>query len=162
MNTNDLKLGDLILVRGEGLISEAIEHVEGGPYSHTAGYVGNDELIEAEGFRKTGYTLTCAYKGHADVFRCDSMTDEQEGKILLSAVRSVGGHYDYALLIVELIRYWFGVLMPYREPPNSRICSTLWAVGCYRKAGIDLCPGIRFPSPGDLSASKLLRKVGSL
>lgn len=156
----DLRIGDLILVKGTGLISEAIEHVEDSPYSHVAGYVGHDELIEAEGFQRTGYAPVSKYKGCADVFRF-GLAPSTRDRIVELAKWSIGGHYDYALLFVELIRYWFGVMVPYREPPNARICSVLWA-GIYRDVGIDLCAGIRYPSPADISQSKLLVKIGSI
>lgn len=157
----DLRIGDLILVKGTGLISEAIEAVEHSPYSHVTGYVDHSELIEAEGFRRTGYAPISKYKGCADVFRCIYADRESRQDILKHATYQVGGRYDYALLFVELIRYWFGVMVPYREPPNARICSVLWA-GIYRDVGIDLCAGIRYPSPADISQSKLLVKIGSI
>lgn len=161
MDPKDLRPGDLIIVRGVGWISEAIEHVENSPYSHVAGFVGHNDLIEAEGFRKTGYAPVFNYKGCADVFRCDALTAEQRKKIPNSAAWQVGGRYDYVLLFVELIRYWFGVMVPYREPPNARICSVLWAK-IYRDAGVDLCPGIKYPSPADVAQSRLLRKIGNI
>lgn len=161
MDLRDMRPGDLILVKGTEWISRAIEEVENSPYSHVAGYIGHDEIIEAEGFRATGYAPVNNYKGCADVFRCDSLTAEQRKQIQDSAAWQVGGRYDYVLLFVELIRYWFGVLLPYREPPDARICSVLWA-GIYRDAGIDLCPGIKYPSPADVAQSKLLRKIGSI
>jgi hypothetical protein len=157
----DIKLGDLILVRGTDWISHTIEEVEHSPYSHVAGVVKNNELIEAQGFKPTGYQALDAYRGFADVFRCESMTNEQRESILHTAELSIGGQYDYWLLVVEWIRYWFGVIVPYREPPNVRICSVLWA-GIYRDQNIDLCPGIKYPTPKDISESKLLRKIGSL
>lgn len=159
--TMEIRNADLILVRGTGPISRAIENVEHSPYSHVAGVVKNNELIEAEGFRKTGYQALDYYAGHADVFRCDSLTIYDRKKIRELAEKEVGGQYDFVLLFIELIRYWAGVILPYKEPPKVRICSTLWA-GIYRKAGIDLCPRIRYPSPGDIAQSKLLRKVGSI
>ena len=112
-----LKPADLILVRGTDWISEAIEDVEHSQYSHVAGCINDFELIEAEGFSKTGYRVLSAYRGHADVFRCESATDQQRRNMQHTATWSVGGRYDYLLLFIELIRYWFGVLVPYREPP---------------------------------------------
>ena len=167
MNIDELRIGDLFLVDGSGLISKAIEDVEYGRrkvarrYSHVAGYIGNGQLIEAEGFRKTGYAPASKYAGCADVFRCVSLTREQQKQILRLALWRVGGQYDYLLLGMEFIRCAFGIVIPYREPPNARICSTLWAVGIYRNIGIDLCPGIRWPTPKDVAESKLLAKIGS-
>lgn len=160
METEDLEIGDIIAVKGKALISEAIETVEGSPYSHIAGYVGADKLIEANGFRRTGYCPERVYRGRADVFRCDILTLYGRKRIRELAKREVGTKYSYLLLFVELIRYSFGIWLPYNPGPN-RICSTLWA-GIYREAGIDLCPGIKYPSPADIANSKLLHNIGSL
>lgn len=157
--TIDFKPADIILVCGDGPISRAIEMVEGSQYSHTAGWVKPGELIEANGFRRTGYQALDYYDGRADVFRCETLTDEQKAKIVEYAKWNVGMKYSYVLLFVELIRYWFGIWLPFNQGVN-RICSTLWA-DAYRAAGIDLCPGIKYPSPADLRNSKLLRKIGS-
>ena len=161
MTPTDLRIGDLILVRGTDLISEAIKAVEHSPYSHTAGYVGNGQLIEAEGFKKTGYASVTKYQCMADVFRCIYVSDFLRKNILKQAEYQVGGRYDYALLFVELIRYCTGLVLPYREPPNARICSVLWA-GIYQDVGISLCPTQKYPSPADIAQSKLLIKIGSL
>ncbi|WP_407310486.1 hypothetical protein [Desulfosporosinus sp. SB140] len=155
----DLKIGDILAVKGNGLISEAIEAVEHSQYSHIAGYVGNGQLIEAEGFRKTGYALLSKYKGIADVFGCDEATDYQRQQMLKLAQWNIGGHYDYVLLGIELVRYELGVWLPYKEVPKIRVCSTLWA-GIYRDVGLDKWKGIKYPSPGDIP--KPLRYKGSI
>jgi len=160
-NVIDLRLGDLLLIKGTDWISRTIEDVERSPYSHVGGAVNDFELIEAEGFRKTGYKVISAYEGHADVFRCDSASSIQLQVMQELAKWNVGGRYDYFLLLVEFIRYVSGLMLPYREPQRVRICSVLWAK-IYRDAGIDLCPGIKYPSPADVAQSKLLRKIGSI
>ena len=155
----EFKPSDIVLVRGTGPISTGIEIVTNSPYSHVAGLVRPGELIEANGFRKTGYQAVDCYDDQADVFRCDVATDEQRDKIVEYVTKEVGEHYSYLLLTWEFVRYKTGIQPPFDPGPN-RICSTLWA-NAYRKAGIDLCPGIKYPSPGDLGQSKLLRKIGS-
>lgn len=157
----EIKFGDLILERGTGPISEAIEQISHSPYSHVAGYVKDNELIEANGFRKIGYQALDYYAGKADVFSCESLTDEQRSQIVDYVKNEVGGHYDYVLLVWEFLRYVFNLILPYKEAKTVRICSTLWA-DAYRSVGIDLCPGIKYPSPGDLAESKLLRNMGSI
>lgn len=156
----ELKPGDLIFEKGTGLISDGIEDISQSTYSHTAGLVKENELIEANGFRKIGYQALDYYDGKADVYTCDDLTDGQRELIIHYVQQEVGGHYDYFLLVWEFIRYVFHWLLPYQEGKTVRICSTLWA-DAYRQAGIDLCPGIRYPSPGDLANSKLLQKIGS-
>lgn len=157
----EMKLGDLILEKGTDLISDAIEDISQSIYSHTAGLVKENILIEARGLSKIGYQALDYYAGRADVYTCDDLTDEQRKAIVDYVTEKVGGHYDYVLLAWEFIRYEFQLVLPYHEGKMERICSTLWA-DAYREAGIDLCPGVKFPSPGDLGNSKLLRKVESL
>jgi len=157
----EIKPGELILVNGTDLISDLIEDISGSLDSHTAGLVKDKVLVEAVGFKKIGYQSLDYYAGKADVYTCDRLTDEQRRTIVDVVIGKVGGQYDYFLLVWEFIRYTSNLRLPYKEGKSVRICSTLWA-DAYRKNGIDLCTGIKYPSPGDLANSKLLRKVGSL
>jgi hypothetical protein len=155
-----VKVGDIVLVKGTGIVGAVIDGFEHSIYGHTAGLVKDGVLIEANGFKKTGYTGLLEYKGRADVFTCDSLTDKQREEIAEYVRSQVGTSYDWLLLFLEGIRYAFHVMLPHKEYHNH-ICSTLWN-DAYRSAGIDLCPGIKYPSPGDLAQSKLLRKVQTL
>ncbi|SPF52853.1 conserved hypothetical protein [Candidatus Desulfosporosinus infrequens] len=157
----EIKLGDLIFEKGTDFISDAIEDISRSAYSHTAGLVKEHELIEANGFKKIGYQALDYYAGRIDVYTCNDLTDEQRKAIVDYVIKEVGGHYDYVLFAWEFIRYMFHCMLPYQEGKTVRICSTLWA-DAYRQVGMDLCPGVKYPSPGDLAISKLLRKVGSL
>jgi hypothetical protein len=157
----EIKPADLILVRGEDLIGNTIELITHSPYSHVAGIVKPNELIEAQGFRRTGYQALDFYAGKADVYTCDELTDEQRAQIVANVTRYVDRRYSYLLIGWELLRYTFGVMLMPSKDWQPIICSTLWAEA-YRQAGVDLCPGIRFPTPGDIASSKKLRKAGSL
>jgi hypothetical protein len=157
----DIKLGDLILVRGNEGLSYEIEWITRSPYSHVAGVVKPNELIEAQAFRKTGYQALDYYAGCADLFTCDAATDEQRLQMVANIERFIGSHYSYLLIGWELIRYAFGVMLMPKKSWDPIICSTLWVVEGYRHVGIDLCPGIRFPSPADIANSNLLRKISS-
>ena len=161
MGVLKLQTGDIILVRGTSLLSRSIQEVEGSVYSHAAGIVKENEIIEAQGFQTTGYEAIDKYKGEGDVFTCDILTDEQRKRVVEFVEKEVGSYYDWILLILEFIRYVFHLMLPYKKIFNSHICSTLWA-DAYRSVGIDLCPGIKYPSPKDLSESGLLRKINSL
>ena len=153
-----LRPADLILVRGTGLISATIEHVEHSKYSHVAIVIKPNELIEANGFRRTGYQALDYYAGRADVYRCDAMTDEQRKDIVNYLEHEVGGKYCYILLAWELIRYATGIWLPFNPGP-SRICSYL-ATDAYTKYGLNLWPKIRYPTPADVPGP--LRLVGSI
>lgn len=157
----EIKPGDLILVKSTDLISNLIEDISNSIYSHIAGLIEDHLIIEAVGFKRIGYQTLDYYKGRADIFTCYNITDKQRENIVNNVIIKVGGYYDYFLLVWEFIRYSFNLILPYREHPMVRICSTLWAEA-YRQAGIELCPGIKYPSPGDLAQSKLLWKMGSI
>lgn len=154
-----VKIADLVLVKGTGPISDLIEDISRSPYSHVAGIVKENEIIEAEGFKKTDYDGADKYKGTADIYTCDALTYEQRKKIVEYVKKYVGSHYDYSMLLVECVRYWFHKVLPHKEYRNH-ICSTLWN-DAYKSVGIYLTD-IIYPSPGELANSKLLRKIGHL
>ncbi len=155
-----IKPADLILVRGDGLIDKAIEEISHSPYSHVAGLVKPNELIEAQAFRRTGYQGLDYYHGVSDVFTCDSLTDEQRNQIVAFVMKEVGTEYDYLLIPWEFEHYVFHVDLPFAEDDARHDCSTLWS-DAYRSVGVDLCPGVKYPTPGDLGTSMRLRKLGS-
>lgn len=156
-----MKIGDIVLVKGEDCLSEVIQDIQDSIYSHAAEIVKENEIVEARGFEATGYDGLHKYKGKADIFTCDILNDEQRDVIVKYVENEVGGHYDWVLLFLEFIRYVFHIMLPYKKPFHSHICSTLCS-DAYRSVGVDLCPGIKYPSPKDLSESKLLRKVISI
>lgn len=158
---DNFQIADILLEYGSNsIIGEIIDDFEHSKYSHTAGIVSEGELIEANGFKKTGYIELSVYKNEADIFTCDILTEKQR-KLIVKYVKSqVGTTYDWVLLFEEAFRFLFNLAIPHKEFHNH-ICSTLWA-DAYRHAGIDLTPGIRYPSPSDLSKSKLLRRVSEV
>ena len=151
---------DLVIVRGTSPIDRMIEDVEHSPYSHVAGYVGGGLVIQAEGCKPTGYAPLAFFAGQP-VFRCALLTDGQRRQIVDWVTDRIGSHYDYRLLLWEWLRYVLHVMLPWCVERRKYICSTLWA-DAYRTAGIDPCPGIRFPSPADLAESLLLVQVGTV
>jgi uncharacterized protein YycO len=152
-----IRPGDLLLIQGNTWIDKVIKRITGSPYSHVAGVVGPDEAVEIRPFQRTNYQKLENYTGRVDVFTCNSLTDDQRRKIVEHAVQKVGTKYDYMLVIWEASRYLFHWVWPYQAGDNS-LCSTIWA-DAYRKAGIDLCPDIIYPSPGDLGKSPIIQKV---
>lgn len=155
-----MKKGDIILVKGTGFVSDIIEDIENSAYSHAAGIIGDNEIIEAEGFQITGYQKLDKYAGHTDVYTCNILTDKQRIKIIEYVENQIGSHYNWILLLLEILRYLFNVSISYKNF-NSYICSTLWS-DAYKSVGIDLCPRIKYPSPKDLSESKILKKIASI
>lgn len=156
----DIRPADIILVRGTGFTDHVIEGVTLSPYSHATGLVKPNELIEAQAFRTTGYQGLDFYKGSSDIFTCDELTDDQRQRIVAFVMAEVGTRYDYALIGRELEHYVLHVDLPFVEGDGRHDCSTLWA-DAYRWVGVDPCPGIKYPTPGDLGKSTLLRMLGS-
>jgi uncharacterized protein YycO len=149
-------IGDLIFVRGDSWIDKQIQYVTNNKYNHCAGVVKENELIEAQGLKKTGYQAVDFYENY-DIFTCPSATDEQKTIAIKFVTSKIGTHYSYLLILWEYVHYTFHIDVPFNERKRF-ICSTLWA-DAYRKAGIDLCPKIKYPSPADLANSKLLIKI---
>lgn len=152
----ELKPCDLILVRGKGFLNEEIKEITHSTYSHVAGVVLGNMIVEAQGFSKVRVQSLEAYAGSYDVYRYEGLTNEQALNILKYVRKQVGKRYSYLLFLWEFFHYAFGLKIP--NLGKQLICSTLWT-RTFKKAGIKLCPGIRYPSPAEIAKSKLLRKV---
>ncbi len=155
----NVRPGDVILVRGSTWIDRTIQGITRSRYSHVAGIIKQNEIIDLLPFSKAGYRNLWLYAGQADVFTCDTLTEEQRKKIVNNVIGKVGTSYDYLLLIWQVSRYLLNWEWSYENTKHS-LCSTLWA-DAYRKVGVELCPDVAYPSPGDLADSRLLRQVWS-
>jgi uncharacterized protein YycO len=154
---SEIRLGDILLVRGNTWIDKIIRKITGSPYSHVAGVVNSQEAVEILPFQKTRFQKLSSYTGRTDIFTCIDLTREQRRKIVEHIANKVGTKYDYKLLLWEVSRYLLNWKFPYQAREKC-LCSTLWTEA-YRKAGVDLCPDILYPSPGDLGNSSILQKV---
>ncbi len=155
-----MKPGDLIFIRGTEGIAGPIKKITRSPYTHIAGIVLNNKLIESQGMRKTGYEDLGTYRGVADVYTCNSLTDQQRNEVVRLVKQKIGTKYDYMLIGWLACRHLIGNIIPLVANNKRGICTTLWA-DAYKTAGIDLCPDIQYPTPGELSKSTLLECVGS-
>lgn len=156
----EIQPGDILLIRGTTWVDKAIKLVTRSPYSHVVGVVNSDQVVEILPFSKAKLTNVRDYSGRADVFTCKRLSSDDRKKIVSYATRKIGTSYDYYLLVWEASRFLLHWVWPY-ENTNSSLCSTLWSEA-YRNAGIDLCPEVKFPAPGDLAKSKYLNKVKSI
>ena len=155
---------DIVLVKGKGrgIISEIICEVEDDSlYSHSAIIVdiNNNVLIEADGLSDVRYNILDNYRSYADIYRCLKLNNSQRKQIVDYLKLQIGKQYDWKLLIWEYIRYKLNIILPWWfENTDSVICSEL-IYDSFLNIGIDLCPNIKYPSPKDLSESKLLTKI---
>lgn len=153
-----MRPGDLIFIRGTGLVVQPIKLVTRSCYSHVVGYVKDDLFIGVQDFKRTRYEKLSHYEGLSDVYTCPTLSPFQRAIILAFAKAELGSRYDRVLLAWQAARYLLGITLPYPEN-RKRICSTLWA-DAYRAAGVDLAPGVKYPSPADLMKSPLLQQIG--
>ena len=113
-----MQIGDILLVHGENsIISRAIEDLEGSIYTHTAGIVKENEIIEAEGFKATSYEPLSKYTGYTDIFTCDILIDKQKDGIVKYVEKEVGSHYDWVLLFLGI----YEVFTSYHATVQRRI-----------------------------------------
>jgi uncharacterized protein YycO len=157
--TLELKPADIILVRGNTFIGDVIEDVTGSAYSHVAGFYDGWQIIEAELFSRVRAADIQPYKERCDIMRCKYLEYDQRWKIVAFAFSKLGARYSYSLVVWEAVKHLLNITLPINVK-NTYICSTLWR-DAYKSVGIDLTPGIKYPTPGDIARSKLLRKVGT-
>ncbi|MHB1654105.1 MAG: hypothetical protein ACYCVD_16765 [Desulfitobacteriaceae bacterium] len=152
-----IRPGDIVLLSGSGWIDRTINRITQSIYSHAAGVIKPYEVIDILPFKKAGYKKLNQYTGRVDIFTCDLLTDTQRNIIIEYVNKKVGVSYDYFLLFWQASRYLLHWIWNYKKSRRI-ICSTLWAEA-YREVEVELCPGIKYPSPGDLANSTLLRRV---
>ena len=149
--------GDILLISGNTLVDKIIKLVTRSPYSHVVGVVNPNQVVEILPLSTARFKKIQDYTGRADVFTCERLSNDDRRKIVDYVTGKIGASYDYYLIIWEASRYLFNWVWPY-DNKDSSLCSTLWSEA-YRKAGIDLCPDVKFPVPGDLAKSRYLHKV---
>jgi len=151
---------DIVLVKGygRGIISDVICDIENSQYSHSAILINGNIIIEA-GMFNVRYNLLDNYKGYFDIYRCLDINNLQRKSIIDYLILQLGKQYDYKLLIWEYIRLKLNIILPYFNS-SSVICSELVRDSFLNSTNIDLTPVIRFPTPKDLSESKILTQIG--
>ena len=155
---SEIQPGDILLISGNTLVDKIIKLVTRSPYSHVVGVVNPNQVVEILPLSTARFKKIQDYTGRADVFTCERLSNDDRRKIVDYVTGKIGASYDYYLIIWEASRYLFNWVWPY-DNKDSSLCSTLWSEA-YRKAGIDLCPDVKFPVPGDLAKSRYLHKVG--
>lgn len=119
----DLKPGDLIFVHGTDWISQCIERFTKSKYSHVAIYIGDGQVMEAQGNRTVGTRSLSYYVGLYDVFRVP-LTHEQLEAGLAWLNNEKGIEYDYWDIFVLFMRCVFNLQIPWHEC-HRLLCSRL-------------------------------------
>lgn len=149
---------DLVFVKGCGPLSTEIERISGSSYSHVAGIVKPNELVEAQALRATGYQALDTYAGEYDIYTCDSLTDDERAAIVKWAIGQIGTPYNYADIGWEYFHYQFHMNLPSLSD-RCYDCSDLWREAYQKSSSVNLRSDLEHVSPGDLALDKQLRKV---
>lgn len=174
MNVQQLQPGDVLLTKGNGIISNAIKCFTSSDYSHAALVVpawGDEVLVmQAWTFGIEIVPITRAveeFGTSVDVFRLNAPDDVQVNldfeKLLHAALGFVGRRYDY----LGILRLAFLIFIGQRRKAVSRktqrlFCSE-YVQKVFRAGGVELTTfGDQVVEPGDLARCKMLRLVGTL
>lgn len=116
-----MQTGDILLIKGKGILSSAVRFVDKGKYTHVAIALTETKILEAQYFTRSRI-ISNPYKDY-DIIRLDlSNVDKQD--ILKLAVELSGSWYDYKKIIGILLR------KPW-DNPNTMICSELIGIMLY-------------------------------
>lgn len=95
LSVDDLQPADVLLSRGEGVISDLIAEADGGHFSHGALWSGMG-IIQATSDGITGGEI---HGVHA-VYRYPDLPEDVAGEIVAIAQKQVGGSYAYGELVM--------------------------------------------------------------
>lgn len=155
--------GDVLFVWGHGLIDEAIEHISHGP-SHCALFLDGETLAEAQGGRESGTVKLCEYLDTNDkleVWRDETLTDEERESIVSFAKAHFGIPYDYFTVVAELARFELNIPLNGLHEGKRRICSS-YINDCAKSVGRNWSNLSYPPAPVDLLISGKLTRKGVL
>ena len=154
----EMKVGDVINVKGKSPISLLIRLFTQSKYSHTACYVGDSQCIESS-WGGVQLRNIDDYKNY-DIFRHKSATKEQLEISTQWMISQIGSKYDY----LGLLGIAKSIILKDKDneldDKNRYWCSELVADG-YHKSFIttDMCLFTCMTSPEDFAKSKWFYKV---
>ncbi|NRD80264.1 hypothetical protein HPT25_23360 [Bacillus sp. BRMEA1] len=163
MNINEIKPADVLFVWGTGFIDDAIEFVTHGP-SHCALFLDNETLVEAQAGRDTGTMNLSFYlntNARLEVWRDETLTDEDRSKMVSYAKEHFGIHYDYLAILAELARFELNIPINSFHEGKRRICSS-FVNDIAMSVGHNWSKVHYAPAPVDLINSGKLTKKGAL
>ena len=159
IDSSKLKIGDIILTRGDSYISKYVRKKLNSEYSHSSIYVGNSHIIEAiEIVSYTNlYGINFKKKEDILVLRLEGLNKEQQEIIKENALSLYGAEYDRERAEKS----------PMRENEKEKsgnyvgeFCSKLVAK-VFEKSGFRLFENIRYENTTilDIENCKILKKV---
>ena len=156
--TLEYQLGDVINVKGKGPISRIISAFTHSPYTHTACYVGEGNIVEST-WGGVKVSSIDKYKNH-DIFRNYYANERQCIDATTWMLNQVGAGYDYRGLVGIALSLIKGRRRNKLDNKNKYWCSELVADG-YILADIknDFNPNTWLTTPADFAKSKCFRRI---
>jgi cell wall-associated NlpC family hydrolase len=148
-----MKPGDILLVQGEGVLSDAIEFFTHGGFSHSGIISSEGTCIEALGHGVAERAIE--YDRYA-IYEVIGITDEERQKVIEAARSLIGTPYDYTQdlgFAINALRKTLGLpkIKNLFDEDHRLICSALVDIA-FRSTGIILRPDL---NPGDISPTGL-------
>ena len=118
-----IKAGDVIFIRGKGIISWLIKWIDKGEFSHVVMAMSDDTCINAE----YGTRIAVVPFDYEDYEVIDlNLTKEQQELLSRIASNHIGKRYDYGQILYILLKRFFKFKGGNRfNSPNNYICSEL-------------------------------------
>lgn len=104
LQLSDLRPADVLLSRGEGVVSDLIAKNDGGKYSHGALWSGKG-IVQAT---SAGITHT-PLSGSHDVYRRHGLTEDGARQIVTLALAELEGRYAYGELVLLAVLFMSGI-----------------------------------------------------
>lgn len=119
----NMRAGDIVFVRGNSLISNAVRYFDKGEFSHVAIAVSSTHVLEAQ--YSTKVRMTPFYFEDYEVVDL-GLTDEERNRVVHLGVQQTGKWYDYSQIAWYILKKVFNLegdnLL---NSPNNLICSEL-------------------------------------
>lgn len=160
LDTDRLRIGDIILTADQTLLSKGIRAATGGSFSHAMLYVADHSYIHSDGDGvHSGNTQRRLFSalGDAAVLRLRTPDASAVERACVYARTQVGKQYSKA----EAVRSRkFRDVADQLEDSNRQFCSRLVAQA-YSFAGVPLVPNADYCYPSDFASSQLLLAVAA-
>jgi hypothetical protein len=135
-----MKAGDILFVRGEGIVSNLVRMFDKGEFSHTAIALSNDHILEAQYYTRS--RITKIYFDDYEIVDL-GLTDEQRNESLKIAIDLTGEGYDYLQILGYLIKEKF-------NNPNNFICSEIVVKFLFQLGLVDDLDKYKYLKPNEL------------
>ena len=133
-----LKIGDLILMKGNGVFSRIVRYATKSEYTHVSVYVGYGYSLDVDGFRKASLRPLTANGGFTVHRLKRDLKHFEEARLLIEAMSLIEETegYDWFEAIKIMLKR-LGVQMKRVGRPRRHLCTEL-CLELYRRLGMDI------------------------